>query len=168
DTCHFAVEYEDPVAAIERFSKAGIGIGRVQISSALKVMLPDESRSREQLARQLEAFAESTYLHQVIEQQDGGSVLHYPDLTDALLRLGESQARQWRIHFHVPLFAEQFGMFGATQQYIRTVFETLKETRFTRHMEIETYTWDVLPPELKQDLLESIEREYRWVFGEFG
>src|SRR5262249_37680650 len=58
DTCHFAVEYEDPVAAIERFSKAGIGIGRVQISSALKVMLPDESRSREQLARQLEAFAE--------------------------------------------------------------------------------------------------------------
>src|SRR5262249_24866016 len=56
DTCHFAVEYEDPLAALERFSKTGIKIGRVQISSALRVMLPGEGRSRKQLARQLEAF----------------------------------------------------------------------------------------------------------------
>jgi hypothetical protein len=167
DTCHFAVEYEDPASALERFSKAGIGIGRVQISSALKVILPDDGRDRQLLARQLGPFAESTYLHQVIERRDGGGMRHYPDLTDALPMIEEPQAREWRIHFHLPLFAEQFGMFGATQQYIRTIFGMLKETRFTRHMEIETYTWDVLPPELKQDLLESIDREYRWVLGEF-
>ena len=76
-------------------------------------------------------------------------------------------ARQWRIHFHVPLVVERYGTFDSTQEDIRAVFRLLRATGFTRHLEIETYTWEVLPPALKQDLLESIHREYRWVLDEF-
>jgi hypothetical protein len=166
DTCHVAVEYEDPRMVLERFANAGIRVGRVQISSALKVPLPESRQHRALMARHLEPFAESSYLHQVIEQRDDGTLHQYPDLGEALPMIQEPAARQWRIHFHVPLFVEEYGLFGSTQEEIRTVFRSLKETPFTRHLEIETYTWDVLPPALKQDLLESVHREYRWVLDE--
>lgn len=167
DACHFAVEYEDYETALGRFTNAGIKIGRIQVSSALKVMLPDDLKRRQRIARDLEPFAESTYLHQVIEQRDDGALYRYPDLVDALLMIHEPGAREWRIHFHVPLFANEYETFGSTQEDIRTVFKLLRKSRCTRYLEIETYTWDVLPPVLKQDLLESIYREYRWVLDEF-
>ncbi len=73
------------------------------------------------------------------------------------------RSKQWRIHFHVPLFTSQYGAFGSTQDYVRQVIAIASETRFTNHLEIETYTWDVLPAGLKMDLLDSITREYGWV-----
>ncbi len=167
DTCHFAVEYEGIETALDRFARAGIQIGRVQISSALKVPLPPDEPGRAQLARQLEPFAESTYLHQVIEQGNDGALRRYPDLAQALPALSETEASEWRIHFHVPLFVGEYGRFGSTQAEILPLFRLLPHRPFTRHLEIETYTWDVLPPSLKQDLLESIHREYRWVLDAF-
>ncbi len=44
DCCHFAVEYEDPAAALERLRAAGIQIGRVQLSSALHVHFPGDAQ----------------------------------------------------------------------------------------------------------------------------
>ena len=168
DTCHFAVEYEDFRAALERFERVGIGIGRVQISSALKIELPDEPHRRTELAAQLESFAESCYLHQVVEQKHDGTRRQYSDLAKALPMIHEKSAKQWRVHFHVPLFVERYAAFGSTQTDIRRVFELLGEKRFTRHLEIETYTWDVLPPNLKLDLVESICREHNWVRDELS
>ena len=165
DTCHFAVEYEGGPEALERFARAGIRIGRVQVSSALKVPLPPDRRHRERLAVQLKPFAESTYLHQVIERAPGGELRRYPDLTEALPALVDAEAEEWRIHFHVPLFVKEYGHFESTQDDIDAVFARLPADRFTRHLEIETYTWDVLPRTLKQALLESIYQEYRWVQG---
>ncbi|MBW3634856.1 MAG: metabolite traffic protein EboE [Armatimonadetes bacterium] len=168
DTCHFAVEYENPVTALERFAASGIKIGRVQVSSALKIPLPDDAQHRADLSRQLAPFAESTYLHQVIEQHGDGSLHHHRDLSEALPFIEETVAKQWRVHFHVPLFVADYGLFGSTREDIGASFERLRGAAFTRHLEIETYTWDVLPPALKQDLLESIHREYRWVLDELG
>lgn len=168
DTCHFAVEYEDFAAALKRFAHLGIKVGRVQISSALKVTLPQEPHLRAELAEQLAAFAESSYLHQVIEQRTDGSRRQYSDLANALPSIHEPSAQQWRIHFHVPLFVEEYANLGSTQPEIRNIFELLRAERFTRHLEIETYTWDVLPPNLRGNLLESICREYKWVREEFG
>jgi hypothetical protein len=168
DTCHVAVEYEDPETVLDRFARAGIQVGRVQVSSALRVPLPDAPDRRARLAEQLEPFAESSYLHQVIEQRDDGTLHQHRDLIDALPFIQEPRARQWRIHFHVPLFMEEYGLFGSTQAEIRSTFRRLNEAPFTRHLEIETYTWEVLPPALKLDLLESIEREYRWVLEELS
>jgi hypothetical protein len=151
DCCHFAVEYEDPVAAIERLGAAGVGIGRVQLSSAIQATLPRD-------AARLRAFADSTYLHQVVTR-DGR---HFPDLPAAL---DAKEPGECRVHFHVPLFTREYDELGSTQDYVRTVIQEAVRTRFTRHLEIETYTWDVLPGELKIDLLDSIGREYEWVLA---
>jgi hypothetical protein len=165
DCCHFAVEFEDPEAALDRFARAGIGIGRVQLSSALRaVFLPLERQQAMAMADALRPFADQTYLHQVVELHNG-SLHRYPDLDVALEHLGAEFPDEWRIHFHVPLFAREYEAFSSTQDYVRTVIDLARERRFTHHLEIETYTWDVLPKGLKLDLLDSIGREYDWVLG---
>jgi hypothetical protein len=63
----------------------------------------------------------------------------------------------------VPIFVEHSGAFLTTQDDIRRTFQLLSQRPFCRHLEIETYTWEVLPPALKTDLIDSIAREYRWV-----
>jgi sugar phosphate isomerase/epimerase len=166
DCCHFAVEYEDPAAALERFRTAGLKIGRVQLSSALSVNLPQDWKDNskdDSTAAALLSFADSTYLHQVVERSANG-VRHFPDLHVALGEARQPSA-EWRIHFHVPLFAREYQAFGSTQDYVRSVLDLAYATEFTRHLEIETYTWDVLPGGLKIDLLESIAREYEWVLA---
>jgi hypothetical protein len=164
DCCHFAVEYEDSARAIERLRAAGIRIGRVQLSSALRVRFPLDAAAATETAEGLKPFADAVYLHQVVE--DGtGALRRYPDLPDALARAAEAASKEWRIHFHVPLFTERYDRFESTQDYVRDVLGTVVRTGATRHLEIETYTWDVLPAGLKSDLLESIAREYEWVLG---
>jgi sugar phosphate isomerase/epimerase len=164
DCCHAAVEYEDPLAALDRLRQAGIQVGRVQLSSALVVSLPGDPVESVRVADGLRPFADSTYLHQVIERRNE-SLRQFPDLGDALPHAGSDVPKEWRIHFHVPLFTREFGAFGSSQRYVQTVLEAALEKRFTRHLEIETYTWEVLPGDLKIDLLESIAREYEWVLG---
>ncbi|MEO7275889.1 MAG: metabolite traffic protein EboE, partial [Vicinamibacterales bacterium] len=161
DCCHFAVEYEDPAVALQRLAAAGLRIGRVQLSSAIDVAVPPGEAS--QVFDRLRPFADSTYLHQVIERQEG-RLRHYPDLGDALDSPAATH-REWRIHFHVPLFAADYDGLGSTQAYVRRVLELALRAPFTTHLEIETYTWDVLPGGLKIDLGESIRREYDWVLS---
>ncbi|HTG99749.1 MAG TPA: metabolite traffic protein EboE [Vicinamibacterales bacterium] len=166
DCCHFAVEYEDPRRALDRIRDAGIQIGRVQLSSALKVVFPRDETACAGIIERLRRFADATYLHQVIERR-GGTVSHFPDLDVALDRSSSPAGAEWRVHFHVPLFASEYEGLGSTQDYVREVLDLARRTRFAHHFEIETYTWDVLPPGLKIDLLDSIEREYRWVLDNF-
>ena len=167
DCCHFAVEYEDPSAALDRVRAAGVQVGRVQLSSALTVTFPDDEAGCRTLVDRLRRFADSTYLHQVIERRDG-TLAHYPDLDVALDRRPAPAGAEWRIHFHVPLFAADYDGLGSTQSYVRQVIDVARRTRLTRHFEIETYTWDVLPHGLKIDLLDSIGREYDWVLAQFS
>ncbi|MBB5233996.1 metabolite traffic protein EboE [Deinococcus budaensis] len=163
DTCHVAVMYETPAAALRTYRAAGMRVGKVQISSALRLSLPADPEARLEVARALSPFAEATYLHQVVARGRDGSLRQYPDLPPALADLDDPDVQEWRVHFHVPVFLERAGVFGSTQREIVETFALMRERPFTRHLEIETYTWDVLPPELKRPLLESIEREYRWV-----
>jgi hypothetical protein len=166
DTCHFAVEYEDVEQALAAFDREGIRIGRVQISSALEVVLPETAEARNQLGAELADFADSIYLHQVIEENRDSKLHSYRDLPEALQRMPSSEARRWRIHFHVPLFVEKYATFGSTQNDLCKLLGILRAKPFTHHLEIETYTWSVLPSVLKLDLLESIDREYRWVMDQ--
>jgi hypothetical protein len=164
DCCHFAVEFEDAARAIDRITAAGIRIGRAQLSSALDIAVPQDPAEAARMAERLRPFADTTYLHQVVERDDG-SLRHFPDLPDALDADRARAGQQWRIHFHVPLFAAEYDLFGSTQHYVADVLRHMLRTGATRHLEIETYTWDVLPPGLKLDLLESIAREYEWVLS---
>lgn len=168
DTCHFAVEYEDPKKAIQQFRDAGILIGKVQISAALKVQLNKEIEKRIPVASKLQAFEESTYLHQVIERRDDGSLHHYSDLDEALPNMNNKKAKEWRIHYHVPIFVDTFNSLHSTQDDIVRSLEPFGNDSNCRHFEIETYTWEVLPEELKTDAVKSIEREYRWVLEHMG
>lgn len=164
DCCHFAVAFEEAPAALERLRAAGIKIGRAQLSSALAVTAPANAAAAVDVRERLRAFADSTYLHQVVERRPDG-LRHYLDLPDALERPTEDVQGDWRIHFHVPLFAAAYERLGSTQHEVATALRHMLRTGATRHFEIETYTWDVLPAGLKLDLLESIVREYEWVLG---
>ena len=106
DCCHFAVEFENPATALERLQAAGIRIGRVQLSSALHVQFPADAQEAAAVAGRLRPFADTTYLHQVVEQQTAG-LRRYPDLDVALENKGTTSPAEWRIHFHVPLFTRE-------------------------------------------------------------
>ncbi|MEC4891759.1 MAG: metabolite traffic protein EboE [Oscillatoria sp. PMC 1051.18] len=165
DTCHFAVEYEDANTIFQCLQAAGIKIGKIQISAAIKVTLPAEAEARKIIQQRLSPFAESTYLHQVIERLPDGKFYHYQDLVTALPYLENTPAKEWRTHFHVPIFIADYHLLQSTQDDIVTVLNLLQDNPVCNHLEIETYTWDVLPTEIKIDLLASIEREYEWVLG---
>lgn len=163
DTCHFSVEYEEPQSVFVRLQSAGIKIGKIQISAAIKVKIPADVEKRSLIVERLRPFAESTYLHQVIERRSDGTLHHYPDLITALPHLEESLAEEWRTHFHVPIFIHDYQILQSTQDDIATVLHLIQTNNACSHLEIETYTWDVLPAEMKIDLLTSIQREYEWV-----
>ena len=165
DTCHFAVSYEKPHEVLERFKQAGIRIGKIQISAALKLKLQASAQARQSARERLEPFAESTYLHQVVEKRSNGTFHTYSDLIDALPHLSETPGQEWRIHFHVPIFIEDYQTLQSTQDDIKTVLKLLEADPVCPHLEIETYTWEVLPAEMKKDLSASIEREYEWVLS---
>ncbi len=163
DTCHFAVEFEDPTSAIERLTDHGIGLSKIQLSAALQFGIPAAQTQRQHLIDTLQPFAESTYLHQVIARHPNGHRTQFRDLALALPQLLETTATEWRTHFHVPLFIRDYPAMSSTQADIVTVLDYLKTHPICAHLEIETYTWEVLPPEMKFDIATSIEREYNWV-----
>jgi hypothetical protein len=167
DACHIAVGYEDPAAILDRFAELGIQVGKVQVSSALKVPLPADASAREEIGRVLAGFADATYLHQVIQRNRDGSFVSFLDLPDALPHIGDPEAVEWRVHFHVPVFVDRYETFGSTQDDLRRVLEVARERRISPYLEIETYTWDVLPPGMKAELGESIGREYAWAIDAF-
>lgn len=166
DVCHFAIVYEKPEETFEKFAKAGLKIGKVQISAALKLML-DQDRGI--LKDQLSEFAESTYLHQVVGRNTDGSLISYPDLLPALEKLEDAKEEEWRIHFHVPVFMKKYGEFESTNFLIEEVLKVLQsKPELSNHLEVETYTWEVLPPESRLPLAESISRELAWVISQLN
>ncbi|MBI3509177.1 MAG: metabolite traffic protein EboE [Bacteroidetes bacterium] len=162
DVCHFAVEFEEPGSVIAKFQNAGIKIGKVQISSALKV-LTEEKADRKNILEKYSSFAESTYLHQTIAKNNKGELRHFTDLPDALKEFENKDWVEWRTHYHVPVFMPAYSALASTQEDILEVFEILKKNKFTSHLEVETYTWDVLPKEEKLPIDESIIRELKWL-----
>ncbi|MGH8503360.1 MAG: metabolite traffic protein EboE [Gammaproteobacteria bacterium] len=163
DTCHFALQYEQPAAAFTQLTGAGIRIGKVQLSAALKAPIPAAADERRAIIERLRPFAEPTYLHQIVERREDERLHHYPDLSMDLLP--HPAAREWRIHFHVPIFSGDYHGVYSTQEDILAALAALRATHVCSHLEIETYTWEVLPPALKLDLSASIQREYEWVLA---
>ncbi len=161
DVCHFAVGFEHPQAVIDKLDAQDLKIGKIQISSALKV---DFSSNAEDKLKVIAQYNEPTYLHQVVAQRKDGSFQKFPDLTEAIEGFDESIS-SWRVHFHVPLFLENYGVLSSTQSDIVDTINVHKQKPFTNHLEIETYTWGVLPTEFQAPLNESIIREINWVKG---
>jgi len=163
DVCHFAIGYEKPEEVFTLLKDQGINVGKIQISAALKVLLPEHKDLRKWVDDALSPFVESTYLHQVVERDKEGRLTHFPDLPQALNNLHKTDAKEWRIHFHVPVFINRYGKLNSTQEDIIQVLDYIKTEKVTNHLEVETYTWEVLPDDIQLDIVESIIRELEWV-----
>ncbi|MEM8508377.1 MAG: metabolite traffic protein EboE [Bacteroidota bacterium] len=158
DVCHYSLAYEDPKTTFAALQKNGIRVGKIQVSAALKIVW--NSAAMDEVWEMLSEFDEPTYLHQVTEVK-GDGVITYRDLPDVLER--HPKFSELRAHFHVPIFLKEYGYLQSTQEDILKVVAHLREYPTTAHLEVETYTWEVLPPELKLDVKESIVRELHWL-----
>jgi len=164
DTAHAAVQFEDLAESLTKLQLAGVTVAKVQLSSALQV------RPTAAAVERLGEFCDPVYLHQVKALRPDGEIDAYDDLPAALQAAGAGAVgRQWRVHFHVPLFLERAGELASTSAELSAEFWSLLLAGATEHLEIETYTFDVLPPDLRlADVTESIAREYRWVLSKIA
>lgn len=157
DACHMAVEQEEPQHALERLAAAGIQVTKVQISAGLEVGAHVDAKTHARLS----SFADPVYLHQTIEM---GRQRRWLDLAGALPSIAAGETMGVRIHFHVPLFFHDLGGFFTTQPYVRELLAALKNGPIAPHLEVETYTWEVLPKEYRDvPVEEAIQRELDWV-----
>ncbi|HEY9174715.1 MAG TPA: metabolite traffic protein EboE [Verrucomicrobiae bacterium] len=167
DACHFAVEYEEPVNAIACLHQHGIHLGKVQLSTALRVCLAPEIQAR------LAAFKEESYQHQVVALLNNGERILYRNLAQALWQAaqpGALPAEEWRIHMHVPLHGPDGEWFVNTNDHVMSLLDLLAANpEICPQLEIETQTWGVLPPEWQQrSLAEQIAAEYAWTLAQLA
>ncbi len=161
DVCHAAVEYEDPTASLAALSQAGIKISKLQLSSAIRI--PSVSSQTAELLKPLD---EPVYMHQVIQKGENG-LIRYRDVPEALQTIDQAHGTQWRIHFHVPIFLEEMEQLDTTQRFLKEVLAIHAKAPVTQQLEVETYTWDVLPADQRKvGLSAAIARELNWVRSE--
>lgn len=166
DVCHAVVMCESQHDVFARYQAAGIEVGKVQISSAVIIDFEKLSGDeRDEALRQLASFAEDRYLHQTTIELDDGTHQFFEDLPVALAVVDESNPPKgiWRIHFHVPVYLSKFGLLSASQQDIVECVTSCRKFSQVDHFEVETYAWNVLPPELREDdLAIGIANELKW------
>jgi hypothetical protein len=162
DTCHASVEFDGSLAAYRALQGAGIVVAKIQVSAGLRLEDPDPSQLED-----LERYDEPIYLHQVVVRRDD-ALCRYLDIRDAL-RTERAGAGEWRVHFHVPVFRSDLGAFASTQPDLVELLGDLGREGTEVQLEVETYTWDVLPPELRErPLVEAIAEELRWTRNQWG
>ena len=160
DTCHFAVEFEDPLTALIRFESACIRVARIQLSAAIRTTVCDDALAR------LADFIDPVYLHQTKIRLPRGRILSLPDLTKETLETArEHVGCELRTHFHVPLFYEGDGVLGSTHTDLTPEFFA-HAAAHSYPLEIETYTFNVLPPAIRpSDVVDSLVKEAEWVLA---
>ncbi|MFC9386367.1 metabolite traffic protein EboE [Streptomyces venezuelae] len=152
DTCHLATSFEDPRTALDSLAAAGIPVPKAQLSAALHAEHPHLPEVKAALA----AFAEPRFLHQTRTRTAAG-LRGTDDLPEALATSdplitttpGLPDATPWRAHFHVPLHAPPAPPLSSTLPDLTETLGLLVGGPHprTRHLEVETYTWQALPPD---------------------
>jgi len=160
DICHQSVEFEDIPTSLALLVAAGIPIFKLQEAAALWVpeVTPDT-------VHELSRFTGTIYLSQTTERREG-ELTRFLNLGDAIAAWETSPGghREWRTHFHVPVFLDDLGAFRTTRFAIEEALSAHAAMPLSDHLEIETYTWDVLPEHLKTgDITEYVTREIEWV-----
>ncbi len=163
DTCHFALQYEDATTALNTLTQAGLRISKVHLSNALEIDLTNPEN-----LDLIQKFDEPTYLHQVIIQDTTGKLTKHKDIQDALSSGHRSpitdHPRTARIHFHIPLHAAPQAPFSSTIQHTIDTLQYLTDHPDTcTHLEMETYTWAVLPDDLQAPIEDQLTAEHLWV-----
>ena len=166
DICHAAVMFEDQDQVLKKYASAGMQVGKIQVSAALRMDLdlfePPAAEARAAAIKQLGQFAEDRYLHQTVVRR-GEEDIFYEDLGPALAAEARDPRGEWRVHFHMPIYLKEFGKLRSTQEQIAQCLASARQHSTCRHYEVETYAWSVLPAELKQpELAAGIAEELRW------
>jgi hypothetical protein len=163
DIGHQAVGFEDITVSLQKLVDAGIPILKLQEVAAMHIpQVTDEA------VEALERFAKTVYLSQTVEKKDG-KLTKFLNLEDAFAaRKANPGPREWRTHFHVPVFLDNLGgVFGTTRFALEDALKLHTQKPLSRQLEIETYTWDVLPDHLKTgDIVDYVCREIEWVRGQ--
>lgn len=158
DVCHQAVEFEDAAAAVAAIDRAGIRINKVHVSCALQLDRPGENaEGRAALKR----YVEPRYLHQTTAR-DAGGVARCLDLSERFIDDPPSEFRDadcWRVHFHMPVDAETIGPLSTTRPDLRDAIRAIARLNYAPHLEVETYTWEVMPGRQSVDLAQALARE---------
>jgi sugar phosphate isomerase/epimerase len=162
DICHQAVEYEDIGESLQALVDARIPIFKLQEAAAIRVPSVNEAA-----VEQLRSYAQTIYLTQTYERRNG-SLNRYLNLEDAFAAWErDREEAEWRTHIHVPVFLDDLGEFSSTRFAIAEALAFHRRTPLSAQLEVETYTWDMLPPELKTgDIVEYVCRELEWVRAE--
>ncbi len=160
DACHAAVEFENMAESVALCRRSGVEIAKLQVSCGLAVDAMNPARSG-----QLRKWADDVYLHQTVIRRNGVLERHL-DLPEALRKYSGRSDEEWRVHFHVPIFKGELGGFRSTQAELRELLRLQQTRAFTAHLEVETYTWGVLPQELRSIPIQvAIARELSWVLN---
>lgn len=161
DIGHQAVGFEDIPVSLQKLVEAAIPIFKLQEVAAMHI--PEVTQ---EAVDALAQYAKSVYLTQTVQKKDG-RLTKFLNLEDAFAAWkNDPGPREWRTHFHVPVFLEDLGVFRTTRFALEQALEVHKATPLSRQLEIETYTWDVLPAHLKTgDIVDYVCREIEWVRG---
>jgi hypothetical protein len=164
DICHQSVEFEDITEDLHLLMNAGIPIFKLQEAAALLVR-----EVTPEIVAELRKYTGTIYLSQTTERRDG-VLTRFLNLEDAIAAWEvDPGPREWRTHFHVPVFLKDLGPFQTTRSGIDDALAVHARTPLSTHLEIETYTWDVLPDHLKTgDITEYVVRELEYVRDELG
>lgn len=161
DVCHQSVEFEDIEESITQLDQAAIRINKVHITCAVEI----EKSSRNKSALEaLAHFIEPRYLHQTFVKLADGSIHRETDLNTQLVESTPEElidAEMWRVHYHVPVNAASIGPLGTTRADLKKALETVHQLDYAPHLEVETYTWNVLPGETTPDLISGMTAELK-------
>lgn len=159
DVCHQSVEFEDVAASIARLRSADIRINKVHITCAIRLVEPaSHVEGREALAR----YVEPRYLHQTFARSADGGILATVDLSEPLALDPPAEYRdaaEWRVHFHVPVNAETLGPLATTREDLKQALAAVAKLEYAPHLEVETYTWHVLPGTRTPSLVDGLTAE---------
>ncbi len=159
DVCHQAVEFEDVADSIRSLAAAAIRINKVHITCAIEISRPDDNPDAKAA---LSRYVEPRYLHQTFAQSATGQIARQVDLNELLTSAPPADfrdARMWRVHFHVPVDVEQLGPLGTTRGELKRALAVIPELDYAPHLEVETYTWEVLPGGGSPNIVDGFTRE---------
>ena len=162
DIGHQAVGYEDIPTSLQKLVDNDVQIVKLQEAASMRM-----AEVTQKTVDALQPYAKTIYLSQTCQKKDGKTTW-FLNLEDAFEDWYKNPGpREWRTHFHVPVFLNDLGAFGTTRFALEEALAFHKKTPLSTHLEIETYTWDVLPDHLKTgDIVEYVTREIDWVKGE--
>jgi hypothetical protein len=164
DIGHQAVGYEDIPASLQKLVDNDVQIVKLQEAASMRM-----AEVTQKTVDALQPYTKTIYLSQTCQKKDGKTTW-FLNLEDAIEDWYKNPGpREWRTHFHVPVFLNDLGAFGTTRFALEEALAFHKKTPLSTHLEIETYTWDVLPEHLKTgDIVEYVTREIDWVKGELA